>query len=576
MDIYLILIFLGFVVSLIGLWKVFEKAGYKPYYVLIPFWNIWCWIKIIDKKKWWFLYCMIPFLNVFIIMLMIVETVKCFKKYGFWYQLLSILVPFIILPLLGFSKKELYTHPKDLPEFKVSAVRDWVDSIVFAVVAASLIRTMFFESYMIPSSSMEKSLLVGDCLFVSKLAYGPRVPNTPLALPLMHHTIPGLNVKSYLDWIELDYHRLPGLGNVKRGDAVVFNYPDGDTVSTYYQSNESYYSLVRRFGRDRVWSNKDEFGEIITRPIDKKENFIKTCVGLPGETLSVENAVIHINGKPIESPEEYQLTHRIKTIENNTLNEKELLEMGVSKEDMAMMYYFYYINLTSQQIETLLTNPFVEVEALEGNVAIGGENQQQAKFLCKLFIHPDIYDKQGFLLQAGVDSVDVNKLVNYATLPLSAEIKKQVEALPYVEEVAPVISKKGFRDVSMFPHSENLNWNNDFYGPVLIPAKGMTVELTAENLELYERAIVVFEKNSLEKRADGYYINGKKADNYTFKMDYYFMMGDNRHNSADSRYWGFVPEDHIVGKASLIWMSMNKDQSLLKKIRWNRLFKSIN
>ena len=411
----MICILLAFVVSVVGLWKIFEKAGEKPYYVLIPFWNIWVWIKIIDKKKWWFLYSLIPFLNVFIIMLMIVETVKCFRKNGFWYQLLSILIPFVILPILGFSKKETYTHPKDLPTFKISTIRDWVDSIVFAIVAASVIRTYFFESYMIPSSSMEKSLLVGDCLFVSKLAYGPRVPNTPLALPLMHHTIPGLNLKSYLDWIELDYHRLPGLGKVERGDAVVFNYPDGDTVSTFYQSNESYYSLVRRYGRDRVWSNKDEFGEIISRPIDKKENFIKTCIGLPGEVLSIENAVVHINGKPMESPEDFQLTHRIITKDNNTLNENELLELGVSKEDMAMMYYFYYLPLSQTQIETLSTNPFVEVEPLNEDVQL---SSQQTKYYCKLFIHPDIYDKQNFLLQAGIDTMSINNLKNYATLPL--------------------------------------------------------------------------------------------------------------------------------------------------------------
>ncbi len=562
MDIYLILIFLGFVLSVAGLWKVFVKAGVKPYYVLIPFWNIWCWIKIIDKKKWWFIYCMIPFLNVFIIMLMIVETVKCFRKNGFWYQLVSILIPFIILPVLGFSKKETYTHPKDLPEFKISATRDWIDSIVFAVVAASVIRTMFFESYMIPSSSMEKSLLVGDCLFVSKLAYGPRIPNTPLALPLMHHTIPGLNIKSYLDWIELDYHRLPGFGKVKRGDAVVFNYPDGDTVSTFYQSNESYYSLVRRYGRERVWNSKEEFGEIISRPIDKKENFIKTCIGLPGETLSIDNAVVHINGKAIESPKDFQLTHKIITKDNNTLNEKELLDLGVSKEDMAMMYYFYYISLSETQIQTLTTNPFVEVEPLNEDVKLVG---QQTFFPCKLFIHPDIYDKQSFLLQAGVDTVQIKTLTNYATLPLSKELIEKIKKISYVEQILPVITKKGFNDPNMFPHT-NLGWNNDNYGPITIPKKGMKIKLTQENFCFYERAIKVFEKQ-----------DAKIGDEYTFKMDYYFMMGDNRHNSADSRFWGFVPEDHIVGKASVVWMSFNKDQeSIFKKIRWERIFKTIN
>lgn len=562
MDIYLILILLGFALSIAGLWRVFEKAGYKGYFTLIPIWNLWIWIKIIDKPKYWLLYVLIPFLNVFIVMLMIVETCKCFKKNGFWYQLCSIIVPFVILPILGFSKKEIYTHPKDLPIIKISQLRDWIDSIVFAIVAASVIRTYFFESYMIPSSSMEKSLLVGDCLFVSKLAYGPRVPNTPLALPLMHHTIPGLNTKSYLDWIELDYHRLPGFGKVKRGDAVVFNYPDGDTVSTFYQSNESYYSLIRRYGRDRVWNSKEEFGEIISRPIDKKENFIKTCIGLPGETLSIENAVVHINGKPIENPEDYQLTHRIITKDNSPLNERELLELGISKEDMAMMYYFYYLSLTEQQIETLATNPFVEVEPLNEDVMLSG---QQTRYSCKLFIHPDIYDKQNFLLQAGVDTVEINNLRNYATLPLSKEIIEELKKNQNVEKILPVITRKGFNDPNMFPYT-NLGWNNDNYGPVLIPKKGMKIKLTHENFAMYERAIKVFEKQE-----------AKIGDEYTFKMDYYFMMGDNRHNSADSRYWGFVPEDHIVGKASVVWMSFNKDMSsLLKKVRWNRIFKGVN
>jgi hypothetical protein len=281
--------------------------------------------------------------------------------------------------------------------------------------------------------------------------------------------------------------------------------------------------------------------------------------------LSIENAVVHINGKPIESPQEYQLTHRIITKDNNTLNEKELLEMGVSKEDMAMMYYFYYINLTQQQIDVLSSNPFVEVEPLE-NSPLLQNNQQQTKYFCKLFIHPDIYDKQAFLSQAGVDSLDLQQMTNYATLPLSRSLKEEIKKLPYVEEIIPVLTKKGWRDENMFPHRAELNWNNDFYGPIQIPHKGMKVMLTEENIALYERAINVFEKGK-----------AKIGEEYTFKMDYYFMMGDNRHNSADSRYWGFVPEDHIVGKASVVWMSFNKDQnSILKKIRWNRIFKKVD
>ncbi|MBR5255018.1 MAG: signal peptidase I [Bacteroidales bacterium] len=267
----------------------------------------------------------------------------------------------------------------------------------------------------------------------------------------------------------------------------------------------------------------------------------------------------------MENPENYQLTHSIKTKDNSTLNQKELMEFGVSKEDMEMMYYFYYIPLTTTQIETLSTNPFVEVEPLEDNPILQS-NPQVTKYLCKLFIHPDIYDKTAFLSQAGLDSIDLKQLTNYATLPLSKEIIEKIKTLPYVEEISPVITKKGWRDESMFPHSEDLNWNNDFYGPITIPKKGMKILLTEENLKYYERVIKVFEKEEV-----------RLNEEYTFKMDYYFMMGDNRHNSADSRYWGFVPEDHIVGKASVVWLSFNKDQnSILKKIRWNRIFKNVN
>jgi signal peptidase I len=301
------LIPLLFTLPTIFAWKVFEKAGRKGWETLVPYYNLFVFLKIIKKPMWWMILLFFPFLNVFMYLLMLVEVVKCFKKFSLWEQLFVVILPFIYLPYLGWSKKETFIDPDNRPKIKKSFFREWTDAIIFAVVAATIIRTFLLEAYTIPTSSMEKSLLVGDYLFVSKITYGPKIPNTPLSFPFVHHTLPATeSTKSYVEWIKFPFYRFAGLKNVEHNDAVVFNYPAGDTVSTRFQSNASYYTLVNEYGRDRVWSDQRNFGDIVVRPVDKRENYVKRCIGLPGDTLSIINRQVYLNGKKANNPEKLQ------------------------------------------------------------------------------------------------------------------------------------------------------------------------------------------------------------------------------------------------------------------------------
>ena len=376
-----------------------------------------------------------------------------------------------------------------------NSIYGWVDAIVWATVVASLVHIFVFQLYVVPTSSMEKTILIGDYLYVNKLAYGPQVPNTPVAMPFVFNTMPfSTTKKSYSECVKWDYHRLRGFGRVEREDVVVFNFPAGDTVLLENQA-VTYYDMLREYqtrygkaeGRKRLY---DDY-TIVSRPVDKRENYIKRCVAVAGDTLQIVNAELFVNGEAQPACENRQHIYFIKS--TSPLSAYTFKRLGITEYDGSMPYY--YAATTEEGAEAL----------------------------------------------RGLQSVESVVRYNNAEPTLDA-----------------------------FPHHADYPWTQDNFGPLWVPQKGATVELTTKNLPLYERIIDQYEGHDLRVEGDKIFVDGKEAQSYTFAMDYYFMMGDNRHNSADSRFWGFVPEDHIVGRAEFIAFSKGEDG-----VRWSRLFNKI-
>ena len=443
---------------------------------------------------------------------------------GSWWGLL--VTPFIYDVYI--TKKINWQWWKDA-EGPVRWVMSWVDALVFALVAVYFINLFFFQNYVIPSSSLEKSLLTGDYLFVSKVSYGPRIPETPLTMPLTQHTMPIFECKSYIEWPHWDYRRVKGLGKVQLNDIVVFNFPAGDTICSdaryqaydYYQlcyqigyqvypqrpnpdslSIEQlplYFNTIYQAGKQTIEANPQEYGLIDTRPTDRRENYVKRCVGLPGQTLQIKDRVVYINGKANKEPENVQYTYHLKLKRHFT--DEEMQEWGITMEELKDLNNYGYMPMTNKTADILKSRPDI------------------------------------------VESISLNTEAS---------------------------------DLDTYPLNGNMHWTRDNYGPIWIPAKGESIELTLKTLPIYERPIRTYEGNKLEVKDGQIFINDKETTKYTFKMDYYWMQGDNRHNSLDSRYWGFVPEDHIVGKPIFIWWSSDPDRGGFGGIRWSRLFRFVD
>ncbi len=437
-----------------------------------------------------------------------------------------IVVPFIYDAYI--SKKINWGWWKER-ENPLRFIMSWVDAIVFALVAVYFINLFFFQNYVIPSSSLEKSLLTGDYLFVSKMSYGPRIPQTPLTMPLTQHTLPVIECKSYIEWPQWEYRRAKGLGDIQLNDIVVFNYPAGDTLcssmqyqafdyyqmcygigyqiypqrpnpdSLSYEQRQEFFNIIYNAGRNKIWANRAEYGEVITRPVDRRENYVKRCVGLPGQTLQIKDHIIYLDGKENKEPDNVQYTYYVKL--KQRIPEEMMEELGITMEELASLNVNGYMPMTQKVKEEL---------------------EKRSDIVESIRLNTDADDKE------------------------------------------------------IYPLNGNMHWTRDNYGPVWIPKKGESIDLTPDNIAIYERPIKVYEGNDLQVKDGKIYINGKEAKSYTFKMDYYWMMGDNRHNSADSRYWGFVPEDHIVGKPIFIWWSSDPDRGGFAGIRWSRLFSFVD
>ena len=533
-------IFLALVLSsFFGLSKLFLKSGIDSWKAFVPIYNFYLLAKLLNKPSWWCLIMIVPGVNIIMYGVYGFNVARAFNKPSNQDLLFASILPYLFFVKLGYDDTAKFVGLNKFEIEPSKLIKNWVDPIIFAVIAASIIRGYFIEAFTIPTSSLEKSLMVGDFLFVNKFAYGPKIPQTPLSFPFAHHTLPFSETKkSYLEWIKLPYFRLPGFGSVKNNDIVVFNYPDGDTVAIGDQ-NSSYYELTRQLSylikREDLnnsqvsksddfyygkaweymnnsknvfpWSNKP-IVEIVARPPDKREHYVKRCVGIAGDKFEVRNSDIYINDVLQAMPKKAQ--------------------------------HYFLVKCSSR------------VFGEESNSSNGRISLTNSALLDKL----DIYASE-----VSVEAISKDTIVYKLNMP--ADVAADVKKIPDVVSVIRKAEQKGFREFTVFPHNNSYAWNNDFFGPLIIPKAGMTLPIDTHNLCLYKKILDTYDDGIHQVISQNGQVlyDQKPISSYTFKQDYYFMMGDNRHNSADSRSWGMVPYDHIVGSPFFVWFSMKYSEN---------------
>ncbi|MDX1943752.1 MAG: S26 family signal peptidase [Saprospiraceae bacterium] len=539
----LIFLIISYILLSISLYFLFPKAGEAGWKGLVPGLNFVVWAKVVGRNPWHAAWMLFPIVNFFIYAGLAIDMVRSFRHYTFWESLLSVIATPFFFFYLAFNEKEKYDGPtlvkerefrKQLQEakannnkkqlskleasnpYKRTQLREWAEAIIFAVFAAAFIRMFLIEAYVIPTSSMEDSLLVGDFLFVSKAHYGIRTPMTVVQVPLFHNRFGAgggrgimkllkvIEGETYLEKPSLPYYRLPAIESIDRNDLIVFNYPEGDSVYIFPDRTWSSHDY-RRNSIPASYAQQIKTGrkKLVTRPMDKKDHYIKRCVAVGGDSIMIRDRQLYVNGKPAKNPSKMEFMYSVEIPEGVTINTRNFANWGISTEDM--------LSANSNPMILILTD------------------EQKAKI-------------QG--MDAGIN-------------------------LTYLD-----MGRVSGGD-KLFPHDPNRTegWTVDNYGPIWVPKKGVTIDLTPENIALYRRTIDVYEGNDFAERDGKFFINGKETNRYTFKMNYFWAMGDNRHNSEDSRVWGFVPEDHIVGKPLFIWFSLKEGQ-LSKGINWKRIFTS--